>query len=75
VAVVRWTSTLPRVLIEDVRDNDGFLRVTLHEDTGVIVFSHWLGDTCVASTRVPVSSVPELIALLEEATGGAAPWS
>ena len=68
MAVVRWTSTIPRVLIEDVRGNDGFLRVTLHEDTGVIVFSHWVGDTCVAATRVPVSAAPELIELL---AGGA----
>ena len=67
MAVVRWTSTLSRLLIDDVRDNDGFLRVTVHDDTGVIVFSHWVGDTCVAATRVPLAAAAELIELLENA--------
>lgn len=68
VAVVRWSSTLPRVLIEDVRGNDGFLRVTLHEDTGVIVFSHWVGEMCVAATRIPLSAAGELMELLDAAS-------
>lgn len=67
VAHVRWTSTLERLLIEDVRSNGMFLRVTVHEDVGVVVFSHWHGDECVAATRVPLDAVPSLIGLLGDA--------
>jgi len=67
MAHVRWTSTLQRVLVEDVRANQAFMRVTLHEDSQVIVVSHWQGDVCVAATRIPVSAAPDLIALLAAA--------
>lgn len=67
VAAVRWTSTLERVLIEDVRADGTFLRVTLHADAAVLVFSHWKGDVCLAATRVPVDAARSLITLLEDA--------
>ena len=58
---------LPRVLIEDVRGDGRFLRVTLHPESDVIVISHWEGETCVAATRVPTADVGDLIELLREA--------
>ena len=67
VAHVRWTSTLQRVLVEDIRSNGSFMRVTLHEDARVFVVSHWQGDICVAATRIPVTAAPDLIELLVEA--------
>ena len=67
MAHVRWTSTLQRLLIDDVRGNQAFLRVSVHEDAGVVVFSNWHGDECVAATRVPFSALPDLIALLGDA--------
>jgi hypothetical protein len=67
VAHLRWTAVIPRVLIEDVRAGGRFLRVTVHEDSGVIVVSHWEGDECVAATRIPVGAAPELIELVQEA--------
>lgn len=66
MAQVRWNATLPRVLIDDVRGQGRFLRVTVHSDLGVVVFSHWQGDECVAATRVPMSSVGELTDLLRD---------
>jgi hypothetical protein len=62
VAHVRWTSTLERLLIDDVRGEGRFLRVTVHD--GVVVISHWQDEVCVAATRIPLSAAPELIALL-----------
>lgn len=64
MAHVRWTSTLQRLLIEDVRANQGFLRVSVHEAAGVVVFSHWQGDVCVAATRVPMTALPDLVEML-----------
>ena len=39
---------------------DEFLRVTLHEQRRLVVFSHWQGDHCVAATPVRVSDLAEL---------------
>ncbi|MEY2472251.1 MAG: hypothetical protein QOK28_1580 [Actinomycetota bacterium] len=66
MAQVRWNATLPRVLIDDVRGGNRFLRVTVHRDLGVVVISHWQGDECVAATRVPMSAIDDLIELLRE---------
>jgi hypothetical protein len=60
-------------LIEDVRADGTFLRVTLHAETGVIVFSHWRGDVCLAATRIPVNSAPDLVGLLQEALATSPP--
>jgi hypothetical protein len=53
-----------RVVVEDVRRNDTFMRVTWHDDAGVFVVSHWRGDVCVAATRIPVEAAPDLVNLL-----------
>jgi len=53
-----------RVIVEDVRRDDTFMRVTWHADAGVFVVSHWRGEVCVAATRIPAAAVPELVSLL-----------
>jgi hypothetical protein len=62
------------VIVEDVRRDDTFMRVTWHEESAVFVVSHWRGEVCVAATRVPVHAAPDLIQLfvrgLAESTGG-----
>ena len=67
VAQVRGPSNRSRVLIEDVRANGAFLRVTFHDDAQILVVSHWQEGLCVATTRVPVSAAPSLVALLGDA--------
>ena len=52
------------MIVEDVRRDDTFMRVTWHADDRVFVFSHWRGDVCVAATRVPVDAAPDLVNLL-----------
>lgn len=54
----------PRVVVEDVRRNDTYLRVTWHDDAGVFVVSHWRGDVCVAATRISADAAPDLVNLL-----------
>ncbi|MEY2451759.1 MAG: hypothetical protein QOD92_1333 [Acidimicrobiaceae bacterium] len=53
-----------RVIVEDVRRDDTFMRVTWHAENRIFVVSHWRGEVCVAATRVPVDAAPELVNLL-----------
>lgn len=53
-----------RVIVEDVRRDDTFMRVTGHADERVFVVSHWRAEVCVAATRIPVESAPDLVNLL-----------
>ena len=53
-----------RVVVEDVRRNDTFMRVTWHDDVRVFVVSHWRGDVCVAATRIGADAAPDLVNLL-----------
>jgi hypothetical protein len=53
-----------RLLLPDVRGNNQYLRATWHEDTSVVVVSHWVGDVCVASTPVALADAAQLIGLL-----------
>jgi hypothetical protein len=52
------------VIVEDVRRDDTFLRMTWHADERIFVVSHWRGEACVAATRIPVEAAPELVNLL-----------
>ena len=52
-----------RVIVEDTRQNDTFMRITWHDESNVFVVSHWRGEVCVAATRVPVDAAPDLINL------------
>jgi len=53
-----------RVFLDDVRGNDLYLRATWHNDSATIVFSHWNGEVCVASTPVALTDCPKLIDLM-----------
>jgi len=48
-------------MVEDVRRDDTFMRVTWHEESDVFVVSHWRGEVCLAATRVPARAAPDLI--------------
>lgn len=61
-----------RVIVEDVRRNDTFMRVTWHGEAGVFVVSHWRGEVCVAATRVAVDAAPDLISLFARGLADAA---
>jgi len=62
VAESRWTFGR-RVIVEDVRRDDTYLRVTWHDEAKVFVVSNWSGEVCIAATRIPVEAAPDLINL------------
>jgi hypothetical protein len=41
-----------------------YLRATWHSDSGTIVFSHWNGEVCMASTPVALPDCTKLINLM-----------
>jgi hypothetical protein len=53
-----------RVFLTDVRGNDLYLRATWHSDSATIVFSHWNGEVCLASTPVALTDCTNLIDLM-----------
>jgi hypothetical protein len=55
------------VVIGDVRGNERYLRVTWHPDTGTMVFSHWNGPVCSASTPVHLADATKVIDLVVRA--------
>ena len=61
-----------RVLLPDCRGVDRHLRITWHSDTSTVVFSHWVGEVCTASTPVALTGATEVINLLVRALGEAA---
>jgi hypothetical protein len=52
-----------RVFLPDIRGGDQYLRATWHPESATIVFSHWSGEVCVASTPVALTDCVELIEL------------
>jgi len=50
----------------DSRGDDRALRVSWHDDAGVVVLSLWRDNVCSASFRLGFDEVPELIGLLQE---------
>jgi hypothetical protein len=51
------------VFLADVRGGDQYLRATWHPESATIVFSHWNGEVCMASTPVALTDCTELIEL------------
>jgi hypothetical protein len=45
----------------DRRDNGRSLRVSMHAELGLVVLSIWRDDTCVATSQLPLSAVPDLV--------------
>jgi hypothetical protein len=56
-----------RLYLGDSRNEGRHMRVTWHPDTATIVFSHWVGDSCVASTHLTADDASSLVALLTDA--------
>ena len=48
----------------DARGDDRALRVSWHPEADLVVLSVWRDNVCVASFRLAVEEVPELIELL-----------
>lgn len=59
------------MLIPQALGSDEFLRVTWHRSLGVLVFSHWDGDRCIAATPVRASQIGELAELTVAALAAA----
>lgn len=60
-----------RVFVPQALGSEEFLRVTWHERRGLLVFSHWEGDHCVAATPVRAADLEELTSLTVEARASA----
>jgi hypothetical protein len=56
-----------RVYLPDARGGDLYLRATWHPQSATIVFSHWDGEVCMASTPVALSDSTKVIDLLVRA--------
>jgi hypothetical protein len=54
----------------DARDGDRALRVSWHDEPGVVVLSLWRGGSCVGTFRVERDDLPELVAALTRAAAG-----
>ena len=52
------------MLLGDARDTDRYLRVTWHPGSSTVVFSHWNGPVCAASTPVELDEASRLVELL-----------
>ena len=50
----------------DARGNDRALRVSWHSEADVVVFSLWRDNVCVATFRLAIEDVPQLIGTLTE---------
>ena len=48
----------------DARGGDRALRVSWHQDAGMVVLSLWRENVCTGSFRLTVDEVPELIEML-----------
>ncbi|WP_134765743.1 hypothetical protein [Nocardioides sp. 1609] len=61
--------TSPGAIFIDPRGDQRALRVSWHTDggpDGVVVLSMWRDNLCVATFRLAVDEVPDLIAMLRE---------
>jgi hypothetical protein len=59
----------------DPRGGDRCMRVSRHDDVGLVVVSLWRDSVCVGSMRVPHDDVPRLIAALATGLAGTVPDS
>ena len=66
---------LPRTgeVFVDIRGADRTMRISHHDDLGVVVISLWVSGLCRASFRLPLDDAPELIAMLTGAGSPATP--
>ncbi len=50
----------------DARGDERALRIRWHDEADVVVLSMWRGRECVASFRLAVEEVPDVIAALRQ---------
>jgi hypothetical protein len=50
----------------DTRGDARALRISWHDEADLVVLSMWRGHECVASFRLAIEEVPDLIASLRE---------
>jgi hypothetical protein len=63
----------PGDVFADVRGGDRGLRVSYHQDAGVLVISLWSGRTCRATFQLAAAEAGRLGALLAEITAESGP--
>ncbi len=51
-------------VLEDARGESRWMRVTWHDDEGVVVLSVWRDGSCVATVRLERGDVPALVTAL-----------
>ena len=56
----------PGAIFLDPRGSDRAMRVSWHQDAGVVVLSLWRENVCTATFRLDPDQVADLIALLRE---------
>jgi hypothetical protein len=56
-----------RVFLADIRGGDQYLRATWHAESDTVVFSHWSGEVCLASTPLALTDSAQLVDLLVRA--------
>jgi hypothetical protein len=49
----------------DARGGDRALRVSWHQDAGMVILSLWRENVCAGSFRLAIDEVPELIQMLQ----------
>jgi hypothetical protein len=59
-----------RQLFADARGGDRWLRVTWHEEAGLVVLSLWRQSTCVGTVRLDRSQVAALVSALVDDLAG-----
>jgi hypothetical protein len=65
---------LPRAgeVFVDIRGEERTMRITHHDDLGVVVISLWVSGLCRASFRLSLDDAPEVIAMLSGAGSASA---
>ena len=48
-------------ILSDARGGDRWMRVTWHDEAGLVVLSLWRNDACVATFRLTPDQVPQLV--------------
>jgi hypothetical protein len=55
----------------DARGGSRTLRVSRHDEAGVVVLSLWRGGVCAGTFRLPADEVPDLVAALRRGLASA----
>jgi hypothetical protein len=58
-------------ILADARGGDRWMRVTWHDEAGLVVLSIWRHGACVATLRLPRDQVPALVSALVDGLAAA----